>query len=76
MREWAFIFQNQEKIMSKPVVKFSSIQVSEFLDVMERHNFYLDIESDAKASEMFSELLIVMTLALDEKQVEAYSQAL
>jgi len=62
--------------MKDPVVKFSSIQVSEFLDVMEKHNLYLDIESDAKTSAMFSDLLIAMTLSLDSNQVDAYSQSL
>ena len=62
--------------MNKQVIKFNSIQISDFLTTMEKHGFYLDIESDAKASAMFSELLIQMTLSLDTEQVESYSQAL
>jgi len=69
---------NQQLVfnMNKQVVKFNSIQVSDFLTTMEKHGFYLDIESDAQASAMFSELLIEMTLSLDTEQVDAYSQAL
>ena len=46
--------------MKGSIIKFNSIQISDFLTLMERHDLFLDIESDAQASIMFGELYAAM----------------
>lgn len=55
-------------------IKFNCIQISNMLDVLEKHGIEPNI-SDAEASQMFSELLIVSSRELDSEQAEAYHNA-
>jgi len=45
-------------------IKFTPMQVSDFLTIIEKHGIDILIDSDAKASTMFSDLLISMARAL------------
>jgi len=58
-------------------IKFNSLQVSELLDVLERFGIEADVAnlSDARASSMFSELMIKGARSLDEEQADGFYSA-
>ena len=57
-------------------IKFSSHQVLEMADVLEKHGLDFSFTSDAEAGEFFSELLIKSVRLLNEQQAEQYHNAI
>ncbi len=59
---------------SSHAVKFNCIQISNLLDVLEKHGIEPNL-SDAEASQMFSELLVTSARELDSEQADAFHNA-
>jgi len=57
-------------------IKFTPMQVSDFLTIIEKHGIDILIDSDAKASTMFSDLLISMARALNQEQAAIFHNEL
>ena len=53
-------------------IKFTPLQVSDFLTTIEKHDIDISIDSDAQASTMFSALLFNMARALDQDQANIF----
>lgn len=62
-------------MQDQTAIKFNCIQVSNLLTVLEKHGVDLNMD-DSKASEMFSELVVVTARELDSDQSDQLFRAI
>jgi hypothetical protein len=76
-RFWLRILGGKVRDMNESKkIKFSSYQISEMADILDKHGLDFPFISDAEAGEFFSEFLIKSARLLTQEQAEHYHDAI